>query len=221
MLGLAANLPSWEKLALHRGKIGEVNVSDQPGPATIPKFRASAAEFFQWVKKLISGAANGFDVNQLAMFLVCLVFLLVVLIPTILAASLMFNHSHWITVDPGLSAKILIYIIQNSGDDFPRLTAFITPFFALLAGLKSRTGGQSLFFTLFVSISLVGAVESLLVKYYMLSRDGIALFIELPNWVGTEAKKTWIDQTNAFFNTSFQTFLSFVSILLGLRAAGN
>jgi len=100
------------------------------------------------------------------------------------------------------------------------LTSFITPFFALLAGLKSRTGEQSLFFVLFICLSVLGAVGSLTAKYFVLSPSGgdVSLFANR-QWLGTEHFKTWSLAAEGFFNASFQTFLTFISILLGLRAA--
>src|SRR5262245_17496372 len=89
------------------------------------------------------------DLGQIATWLVCLIFLLVVLAPTALMLSLMQYLSHWQANAPNLYARMLFYVIDGSGDDFTRLTSFIAPFFALLAGLKSRSGEQSLFFLLF------------------------------------------------------------------------
>ena len=126
----------------------------------------------------------------------------------------------WGSTDPNLYVKMWIQVISGSSDDFSRLNYFITPFFALLAGLKSRTGGQSLFFTLFVCLSLFGAVGSLVNKYFLLSPEGITLFQHI-TWIGEAKISQWNEQAKMFFNASFQTFLTFVSILLGLRAAGN
>jgi hypothetical protein len=191
---------------------------DRPGK--LSKLGAATARFFRSISQLISTASSGINTNQIAMSLVCLVFLLVVLIPTLITASLMYHQSFWKANPPNFSARMLLYMITGSGDDFSRLTAFITPFFALLAGLKSRSGEQSLFFALFVCLSLFGAVGSLLAKYYVLSVDGHEIFSK-PDWVGEAELAKWNGQAQTCFNSLFQTFLSFVSILLGLRAAGS
>jgi hypothetical protein len=159
------------------------------------------------------------DLSQIASSLVCLIFLLVVLVPTAKMLSLMQHLNYWKVNDPDLSARMLLYVIAGSGDDFTRLTSFIAPFFALLAGLKSRSGEQSLFFLLFICLSVLGAVGSLIAKYFVVSPDGSNLF-SATAWVGSNKEfETWRPMAKEFFNASFQTFLTFVSILLGLRAA--
>ncbi|MFO1428898.1 MAG: hypothetical protein U1F76_01965 [Candidatus Competibacteraceae bacterium] len=159
------------------------------------------------------------DLSQIATSLVCLIFLLVVLVPTAIMLSLMQHLDYWKVNSPDLSARMLLYVITGSGDDFTRLTSFIAPFFALLAGLKSRSGEQSLFFFLFICLSVLGAVGSLIAKYFVMSPDGQDLFSQTA-WVGSLNEfATWLPTAKEFFNASFHTFLTFVSILLGLRAA--
>jgi hypothetical protein len=158
------------------------------------------------------------DLSQIATSLVCLIFLLVVLVQTALMLSLMQDLTSWLAKPPNLYARMLLYVITGSGEDFTRLTSFIAPFFALLAGLKSRSGGQSLFFLLFICLSVLGAVGSLIAKYFVLSPDGNTLFSQ-SEWIGGTEFKAWGPTAKEFFNASFQTFLTFVSVLLGLRAA--
>ena len=158
------------------------------------------------------------DLGQIATWLVCLIFLLVVLVPTALMLSLMQDLTSWLAKPPNLYARMLLYVITGSGEDFTRLTSFIAPFFALLAGLKSRSGGQSLFFLLFICLSVLGAVGSLIAKYFVQSPDGVMLFSK-DDWIGGQEFHKWGPKAGVFFNASFQTFLTFVSVLLGLRAA--
>jgi hypothetical protein len=202
----------------------------------------AALQFWKTIRALMSTAAK-VDVNQATMWFVCLVFLSVVLAPTAIMTLVMTDSTELsLRGDPDFAQRMVIHLIRGAGDEFSRLTNFITPVFALLAGLKSKTGAQSAFFALFVCLSLFGAVGSLLVEYYVLSPDGYQLFLK-DKWVGpstaavaeirdssgtilTAAKEAvfgvveWSQKAKTFYNTSFQTFLSFIAILLGLQAAG-
>lgn len=195
-------------------------VDQRDGSGKLSAIAHIAIRTLRLIRASIAGLANDFDTKQIAMSMVCLIFLLIVLAPTFIVVSFMYHIEYWKSYPPDFSGRMLIYIIRGSGDDFAQLTAFITPFFALLAGLKSRRREQSLFFSLFVCLSLLGAVGSLLSKNFVVAYDGQSLF-EKPDWVGTNGLNIWSTQAKAFFASSFQTFLSFISILLGLRAAGS
>jgi hypothetical protein len=195
--------------------VGEIDMSDRPSG-----FVGSVAEFLRSIARMISRAATGFDGGHASTFLVCLAFLLVLFIPTLIAAWLMIDHKSYNELGPDIFSTMLIYLVHGSDNDFSRLTAFITPVFALVAGLRSRTGSQSLFFTLFVCISVLGAVGSLIVKYFLTSPEGFEAFSGNKDFkIDAKMLTTLNSQAKTFFDTSFQTFLSFVSILLGLRAA--
>jgi hypothetical protein len=189
-------------------------------PVVVSPVKSAAARIFNAIRYLMSAAAQ-VNINQAAMWLVCLVFLSVVLAPTVIM-TLVMNHSAELKAseEPDFAQRMVIYLIRGAGDEFSRLTNFITPVFALLAGLKSKTGAQSMFFTLFVCLSLFGAVGSLLVEYFILSPDGQALFGGKETWVGKESIVEWSQKAKTFYGTSFQTFLSFIAILLGLQVAG-
>jgi hypothetical protein len=212
-------------------------VSDQEiKPAFVSNVKSAAARIFKAIRDSMSAAAQ-IDISQAASWLVCLVFLSVILAPTVIMTLVMIHSEELKTGgNPDFAQRMVIYLIRGAGDEFSRLTNFIIPVFALLAGLKSKTGAQSTFFALFVCLSLFGAVGSLLVEYFILSPDGEALFGK-DAWVGpgsaavpaTEGKQAkeavmgvveWSQKAKAFYSTSFQTFLSFIAILLGLQAAG-
>src|SRR5215472_11196112 len=169
------------------------------------KVTTSVSKSFTAVRTFFAASTS----SGAATSLVCFIFTLVVLAPVVMCALIMFNHQTWGSYSPNLYVKMWIQVISGSGDDFSRLNYFIIPFFALLAGLKSRTGGQSLFFTLFVCLSLLGAVGSLTNKYFLLSDDGTKLF-QQTTWIGEAKISQWKEQAKTFFNASFQTFLSFV-----------
>jgi hypothetical protein len=213
-------------------------VSDQEiKPAVVSNVKSAAERIFKAIRDSMSAAAQ-IDISQAASWLVCLVFLSVILAPTVIMTLVMI-HSEKLTLsgNPDFAQRMVIYLIRGAGDEFSRLTNFIIPVFALLAGLKSKTGAQSTFFALFVCLSLFGAVGSLLVEYFILSPDGQKLFGDKDAWVGlgsaavaaTDVKPAkeavmgvveWSQKAKAFYSTSFQTFLSFIAVLLGLQAAG-
>jgi hypothetical protein len=140
------------------------------------------------------------------------------LFPIVELLGLLLNLEDWKAGEPSSTMKILLDVIPTFKDNFTKFSAFILPFFALLAGLQSRSGPQSLFFTLFVCICVVGAVMSLAADWFVTSRVGEDLFTRA-SWIGKAEFTLWKVQAGDYFNLSFQTFITFVSVLLGLKTA--
>jgi fluoride ion exporter CrcB/FEX len=158
------------------------------------------------------------DLRQIALSITCLIFLAVILFLITEILSLLLNLDYWSAGKPSSTMKIVLDVIPGFKDNFTKFSAFILPFFALLAGLQSRSGVQSLFFTIFVCICVLGAVMSLGADWFVTSRVGTGLFTRV-KWVGEEEFTLWKVQAGDYFNLSFQTFITFVSVLLGLKAA--
>jgi hypothetical protein len=115
---------------------------------------------------------------------------------------------------------MLLKIIPGLQDDFSKINALLMPIFALAAGIQARSGREGWFFLVLILISLFGAIASLFADWLIVSNAGMYL-LSKPTWIGEGPTEfpAWQPHARSFFRLSFQTFLTYIAILLGLRAA--
>ena len=115
---------------------------------------------------------------------------------------------------------MLLAFLPSFADDFTKLSAFVVPIFAVMAGLQAKSSRESPFFGIFACLCAVGIILSLISSWVIACPDGKIIFSK-SSWEAAESENfaTWKASAEIFFDLSFQTFITFISVLFGLKAA--
>jgi len=160
------------------------------------------------------------DLKHVAMRAVCIVLICLILVPVVPISLLWLRIEDAKSGPPSNFLLMLLKIIPGLQEDFSKINALLMPIFALAAGIQARTWRGGRFFLVLILISLVGAIASLFAEWFIVSDVGEEL-LRKDTWIGQGEKEfpVWQPQARSFFRLSFQTFLTYTAILLGLRAA--
>lgn len=154
-----------------------------------------------------------------ATFVTCFVLVSLLLVPTVALAGVWLNLDTFANEAPPPLLRAVIASLSSLGTELERLNAILLPLFAVIAGLQAKGGMGSAFFLTMLLASLLGLVTSILCLV-LVPYSPFGEIILNPSWMGQGfALDQWRTAATAYFKASSQTFLTFVSILLGLRVA--
>lgn len=154
-----------------------------------------------------------------ATLFVCSVLVFLIASPPFVIAGLWFDLSR---PEPTSLQRAMLDLVPSIDAQISQLNAIVLPIFAVVIGLQARKSIGGWFFFIIVAICLAGVIASLM-SSWLVSASAGATMLERESWLGPGDSETefkaWAPKARAFFASSLQTFLTFISVLLGLKVA--